>query len=79
MFWLYLVTDRGGSWAMLRCRGVEEAPRLDEATVVEMVDCFESAPEAVEALVGLEMRLGRERRRVRPSLRAGPKPPSAGH
>ena len=64
---------------MLRCRAVEEAPRLDETTVVEMVDCFESAPEAVEALVGLEMRLARGRRCVRPSLRAGPNLGSAGH
>lgn len=80
MFWLYLVTDRAGSWAMLRCRAEEETPRLDEAALVEMVDCFESAPQAVQALVRLEMRLARERRRVRPSLRSGPRPlDPAGH
>ena len=64
---------------MLRCRAEEEAPRLDEAALIEMVDCFESAPEAVEALVRLEMRLARERRRVRPSLRTGPRPLDSGH
>jgi hypothetical protein len=73
MFWLYLVTDRAGSWAMLRCRADEEAPPHDETAIVEMVDSFESAPEAVEALVRLEMRLAVQRRRVRPSLRAGPR------
>ena len=79
MFWLYLVTDRSGSWAMLRCRAEEESPRLDQAALVEHVDTFESAPEAVEALVQLEMRLSRERRRVRPSLRSGPKPLDSDH
>ena len=65
---------------MLRCRAEEEAPPLDEAAIVEMIDSFESAPEAVEALVRLEMRLAVQRRRVRPSLRAGPRPlDSAGH
>jgi hypothetical protein len=64
---------------MLRCRAEEEAPRLDEAAIVELVDRFESAPEAVEALVGIETRLARERRRVRPSLRAGPRPLDSGH
>ena len=63
---------------MLRCRAEEEAPRLDEAAI-EMVGSFESAPEAVEALVRLEMRLARERRRVRPSLRTGPRPLDSRH
>ena len=79
MFWLYLVTDRSGSWAMLRCRAEEESPRLDQAALVEHVDTFESAPEAVEALVQLEMRLSRQRRRVRPSLRGGPRPLDPDH
>ncbi len=44
MFWLYLVTDRAGSWAVLRSRAEEEAPRLDAAAVVELLDCRGRAP-----------------------------------
>lgn len=64
---------------MLRCRAEEEAPQLDKTALVEVVDSFETAPEAVEALVQLEMRLSRVRLRVRPSLRGGPRPLDSGH
>ena len=74
MFWLYLVTDRAGSWAVLRSRAEEEAPRLDAAAVVELLNCYENAAEAVEALVQVESRLARGRARIRPSLRPGPRP-----
>ena len=74
MFWLYLVTDRAGSWAVLRCRAEEEEPRAEATAIVELVDCFEGASEAVQALVQLEGRLAAERRRIRPSLGLGPRP-----
>ena len=70
MFWLYLVTGRAGSWAMLRGRAEEAAPAAEGATV-ELLDCFEGSSEAVAALVRLESRLAKESPRVRPSIRAG--------
>ena len=64
---------------MLRCRPEEEMPRLDEAAIIERLDCFQSAPEAVEALVSLEMRLAASDAASAPRF-ARPKPlDSAGH
>jgi hypothetical protein len=74
MFWLYLVTDRAGSWAVLRARAEEEAPRFEAAADVELLDCYENAAEAVEALVQVESRLAKAGARTRPSRERGPEP-----
>lgn len=74
MFWLYLVTDRAGSWAVLRCRPEEEAPRFEAAAKVELLDGYENAAEAVEALVQVESRLATGRARIRSSCERGPHP-----
>lgn len=73
MLWLYLVTDRAGSWAVLRRRPEQEPPLADAAAIVELIAAYEDAAEAVDALVRLESRLARERPQVRPSLPSGPR------
>ena len=74
MFWLYLVTDRAGSWALLRSRADEEAPHLEAPAEIELLDCYENAAEAVEALVQVESRLAKAAAPTRPSRERRPKP-----
>jgi len=74
MFWLYLVSDRAGSWAVLRARAEEEPPRFDAAADVELLDCYENAADAVEALVQVESRLARSRTRLRRTREPKPHP-----
>jgi hypothetical protein len=71
VFWLYLITDRAGSRAVLRSRPDEEGPSGEPRAIVVSLGCFEGAREAVGALAQLETRLSRERPHVRPSLPAG--------
>ena len=74
MFWLYLVTGRAGSWAVLRARAEEEVPRFEATAEVELLDCYENAAEAVEALVQVESRLAKAGARTRASRARKPQP-----